>query len=273
VLLLGHNDIDGHIPKWIWDLPALEVLDLSNNKFSGPFAGNFSNLQAFMDSNQTTLSSSTSSMYALNIVMVVKNEELVFTTVLLTSISMDLSMNNLSGSIPSNIGELLSMVNLNLSSNELSGTIPASIGSSMTNLQSLDLSNNLLGGEIPQSFATLSQLSVLRLGSNNLTGRIPSSSQLQTQGADAFLPNNTGLCGAPLNRTCATSSTANSTSSSDESSDSSAFSDVFSVPGFLLGTAIGFVSFSTFFVLWEPARTFLHVNNLEKPTGAWNPRT
>ena len=49
VLMLGHNKFHGRIPPWIWNLPTLQVLDLSNNYLSGPFSGNFSNLRGFID--------------------------------------------------------------------------------------------------------------------------------------------------------------------------------------------------------------------------------
>jgi LRR receptor-like serine/threonine-protein kinase FLS2 len=272
VLLLGHNNITGTLPSWIWNLPALEVLDLSNNYFSGPFSGNFSNLKGFMDSNQTTLSSSTSLLYNQTIVITVKDQQLTFTTVLLTSVSMDLSVNHLSGDIPTSIGELVSVVNFNLSSNAFVGTIPESIGDSMANLQSLDLSNNHLSGEIPQSFAKLSVLSVLRLANNNLTGRIPTSTQLQSQPSTAFRPGNAGLCGAPLSNACNSTTSVNATSTGISSNEPESFTDIFSVPGFAVGVVVGFVSVSTIFVFWEPARHFLHIDHHENPTGAWQPR-
>ena len=81
---------------------------------------------------------------------------------------MDLSMNQLFGVIPPNIGQLRNMVYFNLSYNAFTGTIPSEIGS--VQLQYLDMSNNFLGGEIPRSLAMDSQLGLLQLANNNVRG-------------------------------------------------------------------------------------------------------
>uniref|UniRef100_A0A6N2M4U9 non-specific serine/threonine protein kinase n=1 Tax=Salix viminalis TaxID=40686 RepID=A0A6N2M4U9_SALVM len=112
----------------------------------------------------------------------------------------DLSVNNISGFIPSEIGmlkigKLGSLTILDLSSNKLSGTIPTSlgnlrslsalsffnnslvgpiifIGNLTTSLTLLDLSSNKLTGTIPASLGNLGSLSELNLGNNNLGGPI-----------------------------------------------------------------------------------------------------
>jgi Leucine-rich repeat (LRR) protein len=266
VLLLGHNKIDGQIPLWIRNLTAVQVLDLSNNHFSGSISGDFSNLKGFIDSNRTNSSGLTSTaLYNQEIVINVKDQQLTFTTILSLDTSMDFSVNELYGDIPTSIGELVGMAYFNLSSNAFAGTIPTAIGS-LLNLQSLDLSNNRLGGTIPQSFATLSQLQTLRLANNNLTGRIPSSTQLQTQRNTSFLPGNPGLCGAPLTKVCETSRNVTTPASSSEKET---FTDIFSVPGVFLGAVIGFFTVSFVFITWDPARSFLNLNKfLARPTSA-----
>ena len=61
---------------------------------------------------------------------------------------------------------------LNLKGNQITGTIPISL-SNLINLRSLSLSVNQLGGEIPAELGNLSSLRVLHLQSNQLTGTIP----------------------------------------------------------------------------------------------------
>ena len=66
------------------------------------------------------------------------------------------------------------VVGLGLSGNQLSGTIPSSLGN-LANLQDLDLSANQLSGSIPSSLGNLASLQYLGLEENQLSGSIPSS--------------------------------------------------------------------------------------------------
>ena len=83
------------------------------------------------------------------------------------------NLGELSGEIPSEIGNLTNLTNLNLSFNELTGEIPTEIGN-LTNLESLNLDYNYLTGEIPSSIGNLTNLTYLLLSDNQLTGEIPS---------------------------------------------------------------------------------------------------
>ncbi|MBD2704464.1 leucine-rich repeat domain-containing protein [Spirosoma sp. BT702] len=88
--------------------------------------------------------------------------------------NLQLDYNQLRGSIPSSLGLLTNLTFINLISNELSGSIPASLGS-LTNLGYLDISYNTLSGSIPASFSALSKLQTLSLDNNQLSGSIPGS--------------------------------------------------------------------------------------------------
>ncbi|KAL8557440.1 hypothetical protein ACS0TY_004747 [Phlomoides rotata] len=77
------------------------------------------------------------------------------------------------------------MVSLNLSGNHLTGSIPDNIGD-MKQLESLDLSRNTLSGEMPNSFSAMYSLNYLNLSCNNLIGRIPESTQLMGMDASEF---------------------------------------------------------------------------------------
>eukprot|EP00762_Andalucia_godoyi_P008167 ANDGO_07410.mRNA.1 putative leucine-rich repeat receptor-like protein kinase At1g35710 len=89
-------------------------------------------------------------------------------------VNISLSENQLNGTIPASLGDLLRLRLLDLSSNQLKGSIPATLGE-LSELQILFLYSNQLCGSIPLSLGNLSQLLRLDLYSNQLTGSIPSS--------------------------------------------------------------------------------------------------
>ncbi|GAY59665.1 hypothetical protein CUMW_196260 [Citrus unshiu] len=80
---------------------------------------------------------------------------------------LNLVNNNLSGSIPPQIGSLSNLIYLYLYGNNLTGTIPKEIGS-LRNLEGLYLSSNRLRGTIPKEIGSLRNLKELYLSSNRL---------------------------------------------------------------------------------------------------------
>ncbi|TXG54029.1 hypothetical protein EZV62_019285 [Acer yangbiense] len=86
---------------------------------------------------------------------------------------LDLSNNNINGTIPQELTQLTQLLYLNLSSNLLSGKIPFTIGG-LFNLETLDLSNNNIGGLIPTELRNCSNLNTLALNNNIINGTIPS---------------------------------------------------------------------------------------------------
>ena len=88
-----------------------------------------------------------------------------------------LAVNNLTGTIPASLGNLTNLRWLSLSWNNLSGRIPAELGR-LSNLEKLGLNNNLdpnvgLSGTIPASLGNLARLKVLHLSLNRLSGAVP----------------------------------------------------------------------------------------------------
>ena len=79
--------------------------------------------------------------------------------------------NNLSGTLPAELGSLISLNALDLSENRLSGTLPDL--STLTILTSLNLGDNQLSGTIPDWLGSLTALQDLSLRDNRLTGPIP----------------------------------------------------------------------------------------------------
>ncbi|MDQ0360312.1 leucine-rich repeat domain-containing protein [Breznakia pachnodae] len=84
-----------------------------------------------------------------------------------------LQNNQLTGSIPNEVENLISLQYLYLNNNQLTGSIPTTIGN-LTSLQYLNLSNNQLGGGIPTTIGSVISLRELSLNANQLTGSIPS---------------------------------------------------------------------------------------------------
>jgi hypothetical protein len=111
-------------------------------------------------------------------------------------VEVQLAYNQLSGSLPPEIGNLTHLRQLYLDGNQLNGPVPAEIGSlsrlqvlrlsanqfntiptelsNLSNLLELDLSRNQINGNIPSGLGNLSILRYLGLNTNQFTGEIPS---------------------------------------------------------------------------------------------------
>ncbi len=97
--------------------------------------------------------------------------------------SINLNANNLTGSIPVEIGNFPELQFLSLGQsfcvgcvtlNEITGTIPSSI-TSLTKLSGLYLARNSLTGSLPPQIGNLTNLTTLDVGFNLLSGSLPSS--------------------------------------------------------------------------------------------------
>ena len=86
--------------------------------------------------------------------------------------SLVLSQNQLSGTIPAELGNLAGLTSLDLSHNSLSGNIPPEVGN-LKQLVHLNLSNNRINGEVQQILASLTSLTHLDLHANQFEGQFP----------------------------------------------------------------------------------------------------
>ncbi|PAN19514.1 hypothetical protein PAHAL_3G278700 [Panicum hallii] len=108
---------------------------------------------------------------------------------------LDLSSNNFTGPIPSDISlQVPFLTSLDLSYNGFSGEIPLLIYN-MTYLNTLNLQHNQLSGQIPGQFSLLARLLTFNVADNQLSGSIPSA--LQKFSSSSFAGNQR-LCGPPL---------------------------------------------------------------------------
>ncbi|XP_019195786.1 PREDICTED: probably inactive leucine-rich repeat receptor-like protein kinase At5g48380 [Ipomoea nil] len=111
-------------------------------------------------------------------------------------VQLDLSRNNLNGTIPSNISNNISyLTKLDLSSNQFSGEIPDDLAN-CTYLNVVKLDNNKLTGQIPPQFGLLTRIKVFSVANNRLIGAVPHFGNHSIPARN--FANNEGLCGAPL---------------------------------------------------------------------------
>ena len=184
VLSLGSCLLSGNIPLWLSKLTRLEILDLANNRLTGPIPVWIDSLSFLyhldLSNNRLTediptavmelpmLQSQNVAVLSAPISVLFPDQETdgVFPAVL------NLSNNHLTGTIPSEIGQLKSLVVLNLSFNSLSGSNPQEL-CNLTNLQVVDLSHNHLTCSIPSALNNLQMLSTFDVSYNDLEGEIP----------------------------------------------------------------------------------------------------
>ncbi|XP_074318010.1 receptor-like protein EIX2 [Silene latifolia] len=207
VLSLRHNSISGSIPPEICH-PSIQILDLSMNNISGVIPQCLCMLQAMTQKKSLLIVrydsigtfSTIRAPYKDYISLVLKGYLYNDANHLELVKSLDLSGNNLRGSIPGEISCLTGLISLNFSGNNLTGSVTSKIGS-LKSLESLDLSNNHLSGNIPSTISDLNFLGTLSLANNNFSGSIPAGTQIQGFNASAFA-GNPWLCGEPLPNKC-----------------------------------------------------------------------
>ncbi|XP_075664268.1 putative leucine-rich repeat receptor-like serine/threonine-protein kinase At3g14840 [Castanea sativa] len=132
-LFLQGQDLDGVLPRALVKLPYLKSLHLTLNYLSGNIPHEWASTQLEF---------------------------------------LSLSMNNLSGPLPSFLGNITTLTFLGIENNLFSGMVPLALGK-LVNLENLILSANNFSGELPVALTNLTKLTELRISSNNFTGRMP----------------------------------------------------------------------------------------------------
>ncbi|GKV48975.1 hypothetical protein SLEP1_g55747 [Rubroshorea leprosula] len=251
VLRLRKNLVSGYIPLELCSLSQMQILDLADNNLIGRIPPCFGKFPIMVNATQLIYDIVSEYWYEAPLMEVVKGRYLEYKRkTLRLEINIDLSSNNLIGSIPEELTFLKDLHNLNLSWNHLSGKIPEKIGQ-MENLESLDFSKNGLSGMIPNSMSSLTKLSYLNLSYNNLSGPIPTGYQLQTLEDPTMYVGNPQLCGAPLLNKCS-NDTLPPTTANFKDNDESALKRMWFYIVMLLGFATGF---------WGVVGTLIFVKN------------
>ncbi|PQQ21957.1 tyrosine-sulfated glycopeptide receptor 1 [Prunus yedoensis var. nudiflora] len=151
ILMLGDNQITGPIPSWLGTLPRLFYIDLSDNQISGEFPKQLCRLPRLIYEAEDQYEPELPVFSNINTGNQLFHKLSSFLAII------DLFNNNMSGHIPTEIGQLQLIYELTLYSNNFSGVIPDQI-SNLKKLEVLDLSNNHLSGIIPSSLASLNFL-------------------------------------------------------------------------------------------------------------------
>ncbi|CAN4084372.1 unnamed protein product [Withania somnifera] len=154
---MAYNNLKGKVPNK-FQFNFLANVDLSNNRFEGPLP--------LWSSNITTLYLR-DNLFSGPIPVIICEA-------LLNLTDLDISHNNLNGTIPLCISDMNQLTTLTLNNNQLIGQFPDFWGK-LPYLYSLDMSENRLSGKIPGSLGSLAYLMFLRLSGNNLSGELPSS--------------------------------------------------------------------------------------------------
>ncbi|CAJ1947866.1 unnamed protein product [Sphenostylis stenocarpa] len=199
LLNLAQNQLSGVLPQQLGNLENLQVLKLQLNKLNSTIPTQIGQLQKLLTLNlgRNSLGGSIPSeitrLSALNFLYLHSNNlsGSIPTTIDNLSVLFELQLgeNHLRGVIPNM--PLSLQVSLNLSSNIFSGSIPSSFGS-LKNLEILDLSNNNFSGQIPDDLTKMISLTQLLLSNNPLSGEIPKFTQkIYVEYVGTNLKNNT----------------------------------------------------------------------------------
>ncbi|CAM8889156.1 unnamed protein product [Rhodiola kirilowii] len=180
---MENNDLEGVIPESIGNLVMLEKLGFSGNRLTGSIPDSLGNLRSLFFLNFANNRLEGEIPFSLR--QCNRMQNLLLSQNKLSGeipkdflnhfdqlILLDLHQNYLTGSLPSEVGNLKNLGVLSLSDNKFSGEIPAQLGE-CSGLEFLDMAGNYLEGSIPSSLSKLKALQFLDVSRNNLSGRIP----------------------------------------------------------------------------------------------------
>ena len=140
-IVLNQNNIVNSIPTVFGELPSLEFMYVQDTLISGDLA--------FMDG--------PGKMPVITQLWIDNNP-------------------NMGGTLPTTIGTMSTLASLSLTVNNLTGTIPSEIGQlGAINMRELWLFDNKLVGTIPTEFGNLLKMSIFQVEGNDLTGTMPSA--------------------------------------------------------------------------------------------------
>jgi len=180
---ISNNHINGAVPQWVWERwSSFTFLNLSRNNFTSMgyedpilpirvqyFDLSFNNFQGVIPLPQEE---NWMLDYSSNQFSTVPSN---FGTFIVDTSSFKASGNKLSGEILAPICTAWSLNLLDLSYNNLNGSIPTCLMEDLNSLQVLNLAGNQLHGQLPHSMKEGCSLQELDFGSNKIEGKIPRS--------------------------------------------------------------------------------------------------
>lgn len=168
-LNLSHNQFTGGLPKELGGMVSLKELLVNNNKLTGGLPPEFGTPGGAVG---TKLVARTQTAQTLRVV--------------------DVSANELTGTIPTEWGGMSALEQINVSNNRLSGTLPASI-IGWESLTTMRLANNRFTGIMPA--LTAKSLTTIAMENNSFEGRLPE--ELGTSGLRVLTAEGNSLTGLP----------------------------------------------------------------------------
>ncbi|XP_045833546.1 receptor-like protein kinase isoform X2 [Trifolium pratense] len=202
---LFDNQFSGVIPQSLGINSSIVKLDCMNNKFSGNippnlcFGKNLCELNMGINQLQGAIPSDIGRCKTLKRLILDENNfsgPLPYFERNLNLKYMDISKNNISGLIPSSLGNCTSLTYINLSWNKFAGLVPSELGN-LVNLVILDLSHNNLQGSLPLRLSNCTKLDRFDVGFNFLNGSLPSSFRTWTEITTLILRENHFTGGIP----------------------------------------------------------------------------
>jgi Leucine-rich repeat (LRR) protein len=156
--------------NWLWDplLPSSTVWQFPSD-LSAPCSNSWQGLRCTQTLNESTCNITTISLERRNLKGSLPSEIGNFQSLR----ALYLFVNFLTGTIPTQLGNLVQLTDLVLDINSIGGTLPSEMGN-LRNLEVLDLYYNLLVGTIPTELGSLVNMELIFFDSNSLEGTIPS---------------------------------------------------------------------------------------------------
>lgn len=162
-LSVPFNNLTGEVPLSLTNCTKLQILDLSSNALTGNVPVEFCTRMSNPVLERLLLANNNLSGTVPSELGLCKRLR-----------TIDLSFNYLHGWIPQEIWNLPELSDVVMWANSLTGSIPERICIDGGNLQTLILNNNFITGELPKSIVNCTNLIWVSLSSNKLTGEIPS---------------------------------------------------------------------------------------------------
>ncbi|KAI5057452.1 hypothetical protein GOP47_0027467 [Adiantum capillus-veneris] len=208
-LKLTNNLLTGELPKAFFDnCESLETVDLAQNQLKGvlPSVAACAKM-VYVNMSNNFLSGEVFNLGQGNQLQIVDLSHNNLSGSIAASIGnwtrlavLSLEVNNLNGLIPSALGECTSLTDINLKQNNLQGSIPPELGK-LKQLEVLDLSHNNLSGMLPPELGQAQKLAEFNVSYNHLQGSIPETGMYLRFNMSAYV-GNMDLCGANVNVTC-----------------------------------------------------------------------